>query len=317
VTVERLLRAEPYSLDAQPGQSYAAISRLLVPQAPDDDEGYAEQHASAFAVLARELGYPARVAVGYRLPPHGDGPLSVTTRDAHAWAEVHFDGYGWVSFDPTDFSSHGSAAARPLPLVSPPSHITPVPTPTALMLVTPGSGPGRPSPACVVCTAVVAAMVATATAGASLIFLVVLGKVRRRRRRRNGVGAVDRVLGAWREARDRLVETGMQWPSSATAREVAETYASRQPSAAVPLATLADIVTEAVFSGVSPSESLVGQAWRLEAAIRANLYRGRMRMFRRLQAWFDPRPLLMSDDQGRRGRRSARSGLSDGTGPVT
>src|SRR5204863_4579706 len=61
---------------------------------------------AAFAVLARDQGFPARVAVGYLLRPQarsGD-TYTVTTADAHAWAEVDMTGYGWVSFDPTDFT---------------------------------------------------------------------------------------------------------------------------------------------------------------------------------------------------------------------
>ncbi|WP_460443942.1 transglutaminase family protein, partial [Amycolatopsis cihanbeyliensis] len=101
VAIERYLRGLPYRLGAQPGHSYARLHGLLTGSGSDGKAGFAEQHASAFAVLARAAGFPARVAVGYRLPAARAGVHTVTTRDAHAWAEVHFERYGWVPFEPT------------------------------------------------------------------------------------------------------------------------------------------------------------------------------------------------------------------------
>lgn len=67
-----------------------------------DRRGYCEQFAATMALMARALGIPARVAVGFtpgaRTP---DGTWSVTTRDAHAWPELYFPGVGWTRFEPT------------------------------------------------------------------------------------------------------------------------------------------------------------------------------------------------------------------------
>jgi hypothetical protein len=63
--------------------------------------GYCEQFAAAMAVMARELGIPARVAVGF-LEPEKDGDDWVYSRhDLHAWPELFFSGSGWVRFEPT------------------------------------------------------------------------------------------------------------------------------------------------------------------------------------------------------------------------
>ncbi len=71
--------------------------------------GYCEYFATAMAVMLREIGIPARVAVGF-LPgeqvesPAVDGGAAtyrVSTTDAHAWVEVHFEPYGWIRMDPT------------------------------------------------------------------------------------------------------------------------------------------------------------------------------------------------------------------------
>jgi transglutaminase-like putative cysteine protease len=64
--------------------------------------GYCEYFATAMVVMARTLGLPARVAVGYapgeRTAP---GIYQVREKNAHAWAEVYFPGYGWQIFEAT------------------------------------------------------------------------------------------------------------------------------------------------------------------------------------------------------------------------
>jgi protein-glutamine gamma-glutamyltransferase len=65
--------------------------------------GFCEHYASAFAVLMRTAGIPARVVTGY----HGGernplgGYFMIRQSDAHAWTEVWLDGEGWVRVDPT------------------------------------------------------------------------------------------------------------------------------------------------------------------------------------------------------------------------
>jgi len=65
--------------------------------------GFCEHYASAFAVLMRGLGIPARIVTGYQggeLNPV-DGYWLVRQADAHAWSEVWLAGRGWVRVDPT------------------------------------------------------------------------------------------------------------------------------------------------------------------------------------------------------------------------
>ncbi len=65
--------------------------------------GYCEQISTATVVMLRSLGIPAREAVGY--VPGSYDPITdlydVEAKDAHAWVQVWFDGYGWQDFDPT------------------------------------------------------------------------------------------------------------------------------------------------------------------------------------------------------------------------
>ena len=60
------------------------------------------QFASVYAVMARSLGIPARVAVGFTPGDVVDGVFHVSAHDAHAWPEVWLAGLGWTHlFDPT------------------------------------------------------------------------------------------------------------------------------------------------------------------------------------------------------------------------
>jgi transglutaminase-like putative cysteine protease len=86
--------------------------------------GYCVHFASAMAIMARTLGIPARIAMGY-LPgtPSSDipgelGRFNVDSHDLHAWPELYFVGVGWVPFEPTpgrgtvpDYSRPAGAAA--------------------------------------------------------------------------------------------------------------------------------------------------------------------------------------------------------------
>ncbi len=65
--------------------------------------GFCEHFASAFTMLARAAGIPARLVTGYQggeFNPMG-GYFIVRQSDAHAWSEVWLEGKGWVRVDPT------------------------------------------------------------------------------------------------------------------------------------------------------------------------------------------------------------------------
>ncbi len=69
---------------------------------PNGQVGYCEYYASAMAVMARTLGLPARVAVGYSPGERIDaGIYQVREKNAHAWTEIYFPGYGWQIFEAT------------------------------------------------------------------------------------------------------------------------------------------------------------------------------------------------------------------------
>ncbi len=79
----------------------------------DTRRGFCEHFSSAFVILMRAAGIPARVVTGYQggdLNPV-DGYVVVRQSDAHAWAEVYLEDRGWIRVDPT-------AAAVPVRLES-------------------------------------------------------------------------------------------------------------------------------------------------------------------------------------------------------
>jgi hypothetical protein len=68
-----------------------------------DRKGFCEQIGTTLVVMLRELGIPARLAVGYTPGERNPftGLYEVKASDAHAWADVYFPGIGWQGFDPT------------------------------------------------------------------------------------------------------------------------------------------------------------------------------------------------------------------------
>ncbi|MGC1373727.1 MAG: transglutaminase domain-containing protein, partial [Candidatus Sulfotelmatobacter sp.] len=66
-------------------------------------QGHCEYFASSMAMMLRTLGIPSRVVNGFRSSEFNDitGQYMVRAKDAHAWVEAYFPGYGWITFDPT------------------------------------------------------------------------------------------------------------------------------------------------------------------------------------------------------------------------
>lgn len=88
--------------DGYDGTGMAVIAKFLHARS-----GYCIHFAAAMAVMARTLGIPSRIAVGFQPgslqgeTDTGGAVYQVTTRDLHAWPELYFSGVGWVPFEPT------------------------------------------------------------------------------------------------------------------------------------------------------------------------------------------------------------------------
>jgi protein-glutamine gamma-glutamyltransferase len=96
----RLFRNQPFVYTLQPPQLGAnAVDEFLF----TTRKGFCEHYASAFTLVMRAAGVPARVVTGYQggeFNPIG-GYLLVRQSDAHAWSEIWLDDRGWVRMDPT------------------------------------------------------------------------------------------------------------------------------------------------------------------------------------------------------------------------
>lgn len=107
----------------------------------DARAGYCVHYAAAMTLMARTLGIPARIAVGF-LPgarnPDVPSEFIVSTDDLHAWPELHFDGLGWVRFEPTPsrgatpaYADDTVPAPGEQPVIDPETGETLAPTPAA------------------------------------------------------------------------------------------------------------------------------------------------------------------------------------------
>lgn len=87
--------------DGYDGNGIDVIAKFL-----EKKSGYCVHFSSAMAVMARTLGIPSRIAVGYAPGSvvgvrDGQNQYEATSDDLHAWTEIYFEGAGWVSFEPT------------------------------------------------------------------------------------------------------------------------------------------------------------------------------------------------------------------------
>jgi len=290
-----------YDENVPPGASMDALEHFLL----RSRRGYCEQFAGAYAAMARAVGLPARVAVGFTPGTYDEagGVWRVTTREAHAWPEVFLDGVGWTAFEPTPgrVLPEPDTLARPRPAlarVAAPRPSTAGPDQPALSRFDPGGGAGldagpggRPGG---FAGAVTHARALGWLVGAAL-GLVVLPPAAKTRRRRNRRRARDdeAVLGAWREALDRLSEAGFPRRGDETPLEFAGRAGVWRPGAAPAMRRLAALANGAAYGpGTGGAGSAGGaEAWAAaDKVVRALDAHdpGWLRWRRRL----DPRTLL-------------------------
>ncbi|WP_239373574.1 transglutaminaseTgpA domain-containing protein [Frankia sp. Cj5] len=291
----------PYDLQAAPGHSYGAVVRMLDVDTTQFRRSYAEQHAAAFALMARIAGFPSRVAVGYVLDQRsstGPNTFTVTTRNAHAWPEVNLAGLGWVAFEPTDVRdlrrmpppdpnpSGGGGASQTPP--SPAEPAPPVIQPELSPAGAPGGGGGGGA------ARTTAWFGLAVLLGIVLFLLLIVGEKTRRRRRRQRFGSpAARVGGAWREVRDRLSECGLPRSRTLTTRDVVERAGELRAvgEAGERVGQLVPVVNAALFAEIEPGEADARRAWELTRLAARELNRAGG-LPRRVRALFDPRPLL-------------------------
>ena len=293
--------------------------------------GFCEQYAAAFAELARSIGLPTRVAVGYqRGTLQGDGLWHVEEKDAHAWPEVWLGAkVGWFRFEPTPgrvdpVTGYGSssggdstgASTTTTPTTTGSStpttaSVTPKSTPNQLN-VQPPNPPARPSNTRGhIVTAVIVAVAVAIGAALLLLIALALGAWRRTRKRRHDPDDRRRVLGAWTEALERLSGAGIERRPSTTSLEFAlrQAPALGAGAAGPPLMSLARLHTAAMYSPDSPSAVEADEAWSEVDAITTAL-RSSVPLSRRLRSrWWSVRRRRRDRDES---SDPAEEGLSPG-----
>ncbi|MGH3859718.1 DUF3488 and transglutaminase-like domain-containing protein [Actinokineospora sp.] len=282
VALEQVVRLDRHpDAEAPVGSSYARIEQFLFGPAGDAGagKGTAEQFATAFAVLARAVGLPTRVVVGFQPVPEGpDGFRVIRGVDATAWPEVYFADWGWVPFDPVSGTDSGPSAASKREVLNRLASTTAQPTVPAKAgppLVIPSEQP-KPDAAQAKPRPRYWLLLVPALPLAALLILAFLRAARRSRLRRAG------ALGAWASVLDVLLLAGRPPARHLTAPDIAALVPD--PAPALRLAALAD---RAAFA---PDPAGPDDSWRLARQVRADIRRVVPR-YRRIFWAVDPRPL--------------------------
>ena len=251
--------------DERPSRSGHAIDRLaeLATERPMVGDG--EQYAVAAALMARRIGFPARVVVGY-LPDRADaddeasdGTTVFVSGDLQAWIEVQTADGSWIGIDPNPEvreipekePDEPTVVSRPQSALPPPAERTPVDGLDAdpeLALDDRDDGTD-PWLAALLGALTVAGYVVLGLAVLVSPFLaVVAAKFRRRRLRRLAATPVERIEGGWQEFADTAADFGYPIRPNATRAEQAATVGGLAPL------VLASVVDRAVFAPGGPSD---------------------------------------------------------------
>ncbi|WGL53850.1 DUF3488 and transglutaminase-like domain-containing protein [Nocardioides sp. BP30] len=215
-----------YSTATDLGSGATDLARFLG-TGPDSKTGYCQQFAAAMAAMARTLGIPSRVAVGFLSPTReSDGSYVYSSHDMHAWPELYFAGAGWVRFEPTPASgtvvpsyAHAPSAVTPEPSTAPSASASAQPrtAQTAKPRANAQQNAGEKSSPIPLTDHHTWRWVALGALIAVLAALVALpGAVRRRRRRtRLRSGSAEE---AWSEMRDTAIDLGIPWADGVSPR---------------------------------------------------------------------------------------------------
>lgn len=182
--------------------------------------GYCEQFAASMAIMARVLGIPARVAVGF-LKPQAAGPnlYEFSAHDLHAWPELFFPGAGWVRFEPTPGVRAETVPSYTSADLAPVASNTPSPSATRSSDLLPSRGADAEAAADAADdgSSFPWVSVVLGTLGLLLVVALVLlpAFVRRKRRERRLLGGIEDL---WLELRDHCVDLGHGWPHGRSPR---------------------------------------------------------------------------------------------------
>ncbi|WBO66871.1 transglutaminase TgpA family protein [Streptomyces camelliae] len=261
-----------YDTRVEVGRGPGAIATFLKKK-----QGFCVHFSFAMAAMARTLGIPARVAVGFAPgTPQGDGTVTVNQKDAHAWPELYFEGVGWTRFEPTptrgttpsytvsdtpgtslpdqELPSHQTSTA-PSAAASPSQSCTAQPAEpagcdTASAAAAPHSGGGGTGPWWAVLIGL-AALVVPALPLSPLLWRARVRSVRLGAHARTEEGAAAHTLAAWQELTDSAWDHGIVPDESLTPRRAADRIVrlgELDPAAGAAVHRVADAVEQVLYA---------------------------------------------------------------------
>ncbi len=249
-----------------------------------------EQFATFLAMVARDLGVPARVVTGFRLVASSEGETlapgsyQVTNRQAWTWVEIPVAGVGWVAVDPSPDGATGVVEPPPEQVQAPATTLPPRQANAVPKSEIAGAHALAHRANITIRRAHhlsnwIWALVALAGAIGLLVLVgPVQAGVRRywRRRSRQSADPALRAIGAWLEMLDGLSCAGMRPSPGLTNSEIAaEAGIHFGPEVADPLAEVGQMAERAIFSSGEWSDPAASdRAWLLRRNVLASLRQG-------------------------------------------
>jgi hypothetical protein len=265
------------------GHAADRVAELLTEQRMIGD---AEQYSVTAALMAQEIGFPARVVFGFApatdaTANSGDsgtsssGSVPVTGADVSAWIEVNTTEFGWVALDPNpdvreippELPQEATTIARPETVIVPPA-AEPAPSEaqeTPRVQETETDEPDAASGILLIVLRWVGSIAAGVLVVLAPFLVVILAKLRRRRLRRRAPKNIDRITGAWREFEDSALDHGYRPAPFATRSEVAAVVGGARA------AVLAAVTDRAVFAPSDPDSVEADRVWRAVNDLTASL----------------------------------------------
>lgn len=257
--------------DGEQSRSGHALDRIAELAAERPMIGDGEQYAVAAALMARRIGFPARVVVGYLRQPGTEfdeeaGVVRFRSEDRQAWIEVQTADGEWVAIDPNPplgpiplkEPDQPQSVSRPQSALPPPAEPTPVDEDAARP---DASGDDRSDDEPDWITALLGVLEISAVVLLGLAALVspflavMLAKLRRRRLRRRAPTAVERIEGGWKEFADSASDHGYVIEPNATRAEQAAMVGGLGPL------VLASVVDRAVYAPGGPDDGDDRRVW--------------------------------------------------------
>lgn len=299
-----------YDLEVGAGHSSARIDQFLA-----SGVGYCEQFAGSFAAMARALGIPARVAVGFtwgEVDPDDPNLYRVRGEHAHAWPEVYIPGSGWVPFEPTPTRGAPNAAqwtgVEPEQAAGATTEPAPSPTPVQttpefedpsfdvpddiaapeLPAAAPSGDGGVPGWLLVAGAAIVGA-----AAVVGLYAALVVGTKRSKSRRRFAQAGSnrERVAAVWTDTVETLRPLGLAHTETETMPEFVRRAGTEAAPMRIDLERLGDLAVQASYAPNDPSDTDV-EAAKTHRDNVADAVQALTSSSDRIKNSLDPRPLV-------------------------